>query len=313
MPYQQTSAPDVDQIKRSVSELLGLELRHVALSFESGGYSGGVHRLTAHDASGASYSLLLKRNPANTSYRFFLDVLDPYTLNSPHMFGRIDGGDAPYLVMEYIPHEPPDWGDLGKYQRAIDWLAYKDGVAEQHLEEISQLDYVHPFELGELDERVAVLRSAVAERLDPLLTPRLLATVENHRHRFAEAAVRVVGGPKTVVHNDFQMLNILFASGAKRGRLYVVDWTGPAIGSVCIDLATLIHVAPAELRSRLIQRYLAARPVPDFTAQFAAAQMHVHLSILSWMIDAIRSGQQHAVARTKMRELAAELEHFFAV
>ena len=316
MLYRQTSSPDLDRIQRALAELLAVDLQHVASAFESHGYSGGVHRLDVQDDRGRSYPLLLKAGPAERSYQFFRDVLEPCELNSPQMHGVIDGGDASYLVMQYIPHQPPDWTEPCRYRRAVDWLVHKDRVAEQHRERISQLDYVLPFELGDLNDRIAAIRLAAEERLDPLVTPQLVQAIERNRCRFDEAAVQVHSGPQTLVHNDFQMLNILFASGSRHGQLYVIDWTFPAIGSVFIDLATLVHVAPSGIQRELVQRYLAARPAqdsaaPDLAAPLAAAQMHVHLSILSWMIDALRSGQQHAVARPKMRELVEQLQRYF--
>ena len=321
MLYRQTSSPDWDRIQRALAELLAIDLQHVESAFESHGYSGGVHRLDVQDDRGRSYSLLLKAGSAERSYQFFRDVLDPCELNSPQMYGVIEGGDASYLVMQYIPHQPPDWTDPRKYRRAVDWLAHKDRVAEQQRQRISQLDYVLPFELGDLNDRIAAIRWAVQERLDSLLTPRLVQAIESNRCRFEQAAVQIRSGPQTWVHNDFQMLNILFASGSRQGQLYVIDWTFPAIGSVFIDLATLVHVAPPEIQSELIQRYLAAGPAQDcevvdfagqdFAGPLAAAQMHVHLSILSWMIDALRSGQQHAVARPKMRALVEQLQQYF--
>lgn len=312
MLYQQTSAPDLSRVGPAVAELLSADLRDFEIEFESRGYSGAVHRLTARDGRGESWTLLLKGGPVETNYRFFRDVLAPYRLNSPQMYGVIDGGDASYLVMEYIPHEPPDWRDPSRYQRALEWLVYKDATLAPDLARIARLDYLQPFDLGSFRARTAVLRSAAEEQLDARISAPWVDAIEGNRHRFDEAAANVRSGPQTVVHNDFQMLNILFGSGAKAGQLYVVDWTTPAIGSVCIDLATLVHVAPAELRQGLIERFLAACPVSDFGERFAAAQLHVHLSILTWMIDALRSGQAHAVSRPKLGELVESIEQYFA-
>ncbi len=92
-----------------------------------------------------------------------------------------------------------------------------------------------------------------------------------------------------------------------------MDWTYPAIGTVCIDLATLLHVAPATHRDRLIARYRAQRPVQDFDSIYTAARVHVNLAILEWMSDAIRTGQGHTVERAKLQEAVEQLFDYFSV
>jgi hypothetical protein len=51
--------------------------------------------------------------------------------------------------------------------------------------------------------------------------------------------------------------------------------------------------------------------VPQFGCVFAAARAHVNLSVLAWMIDAMRTGNGHAVFRPKLREAVAQLIAYF--
>jgi hypothetical protein len=108
------------------------------------------------------------------------------------------------------------------------------------------------------------------------------------------------------------MLIVLFGTGAQQGELRVVDWTCPSIGSVFIDLATLVHVAPTDLQGELIERYRVELQQDWCQEAWLAAQAHVHLSILQWMVDALRSGQGHTVCRNKMEELLRSLHQYVA-
>lgn len=311
MLYPNETLPDVDLMRQAVSEMLTIDLQRLQFDFEGRGYSRDVFRVIGQDASGQEYRLLLKGLSDLTPYHLYHDVLVPYELNSPRMFGTFDRGDAHYVLMEYIPHEPPDWVDIDKYRMAIDWLARKDHVAERHWDRIAALPYLEPFDMGTFESRLPAMRRACDDRVDPLICASLLDVLESNRRRFDKAAECIRRGPQTVTHNDFQMLNILFGTGPKRGRMYVIDWTHPALGSVAVDLATLIHVAPPRHRAELIGRYLEARPVPDFDCIFPAAQLHVHLSILNWMIDALRSGLDHAVHRPRLEELIGQVMEYF--
>ena len=311
MQYRLDSTLDVDWASRMISRLLEADVHVRGVAQEPSGYSGGAFRFVVRTESGARTDLLLKRVPDANVFRFHEDVLAPFALNSPRMLGAFhrenENYNEHYVVMEYIPHAEPDWGDFERYRRAVDWLARRDALLERHLDSVASLDYIEPFALPALEPILDRARRAARAGLDPLISDSLVHSLEDANEWIRRAGRWLFHGPQTVTHNDFQMLNILFATGDRAGELYVVDWTYPAIGSVCIDLATIVHVAPPEFRRKLIHRYLAARPVTDFPSIFAAAQAHVHLSILEWMIDAMESGQRHAIHRPKLREI---VEHF---
>lgn len=313
MQYRLQSTLDVPWATRQLSRLLGADLCVRGIELEESGYSGGVYRFIVRPEGQGRIDFVLKRVPDANVFRFYEDVLAPYDLNSPRMLGTFHKGRGRdrehFIVMEYIPHEEPDWADFAKYRRAVDWLAHRDQLLERHLEQIAELDYIEPFALPPFEAMLARTREAVHDRLDPLLTDSLLRALESAGEQYYRADRALRHGPQTVTHNDFQMLNLLFGTEANSGELYVVDWTYPAIGSVCIDLATLVHVSPPELRQKLIHQYLAARSVPDFPSVFSAAQLHVHLSVLQWIIDALQSGQRHAVHRPKLREIVEQLTH----
>lgn len=312
MIYEKSSAPSMRRMATAVGRLLCDEFCDLELMFQGHGYSGKVHRLTVRDSRGLKTDYVVKGVSDDVPYRFYQEILAPWELNSPTMFGVFDGGDSLYLLLEHIPHDQPDWSNPAKYRRTIDWLARKDRIAGQRLASLLARPYLQRFDIGSLERRVEPVREAVRDGIDPLLDARLLRALAHGGAQFRRAARRIRTGPQTVTHNDLQMLNVLFCNDHRRGELFVVDWTQPAVGSVCVDLATLLHVAPAPLRGALRRRYLAHHSdFHDFPETFAAAQMHVHLSMLSWMIDAMRTGHRRAVHRTKLREIVTHLMRYF--
>lgn len=311
MVYQSTSRPSVPQTTEAVAQLLCEEIDDARLQFRGQGYTGKVHQLSVRDRTGRDVEFVVKGVTNDQPLRLYQEVLAPYDLNSPAMYGLFDGGDGLYVLMEYIPHDPPDWRNPTKYRLVIDWLVRKDTITNSHEHDLLERPYIERFDLGDFDARIEPVRQAVCDELDSSIRVRLLSALENGHERFAHAARQVRRGPQVLTHNDLQMLNVLFGAGPRRGELYVVDWTQPAIGTGCIDLATLLMVAPRTIRLELTRRYRAAISIDGFDEIFAAAHMHVSLSMLRWTIDAIRSGHRHAVHRDTLNQLTNTLMHYF--
>jgi aminoglycoside phosphotransferase (APT) family kinase protein len=302
-------------LREPLSELLEFEVRGVESKFKGSGFSGGVFRIDVVDTGGPQRPFILKKVPDSREYDFYRDVLAPYGLDSPEIYGLVESEGHRFLVIEHVPHDDPDWGDPKRYQWAIDWLIRKDRNAGRRLDEIASLSYVRPFEAGHGEERLRPIGEACREGVDRLLDGSFAAVLEANAARVGEWTTLLRRGPQTVTHNDFQLLNVVIGKEEREGELYVIDWTHPSIGSVCIDLATLVQVAPDELQAELIERYRwqAWTDGDDFEEIFEAARGHVNLSILTWMIDALQEGQTEVVWRPKLKRTIAELrEHFSA-
>ena len=309
--YRQKAQLNAEALWEPLSRIIDWEPDEIELGFESSGHSGAVFRVVVSGRSGWSRHLVLKRDPDPNAWRIYRDILRPCELNSPEMLGVCEIADSQWLVMEYVPHEQPDWADPQRYQRAVDWLLHKDAVANRNLAWLGELEYLEPFEAGDPGRRIEAIARSCNVQLDPSLTNMWRELLERRFNKAEEITPLLRQGPQTITHNDYQMFNILFGESPKQEEMFVIDWTYPAIGSVCVDLASLVHVAPRELRSLLVDRYRRAAPFEPFEPIFDAARAHVNLSVLTWMIEAIAEGQSHAVHQSKLREIVSELQEYF--
>ena len=310
--YRQKAQLNAETLREPLSRLLDWDADDIQLGFESSGHSGTVFRVYVTGPAGRSRDLVLKGDPDPNALRIYRDVLRPFGLNSPEVLGALEIGGKQWLVMKYIPHELPDWADPQRYRRAVDWLLRKDAVANRNLAWLGELEYLEPFEAGDPGRRLEAIARSCNVQADPSLTRAWRDLLERRFQRAEEITPLLRQGPQTITHNDYQMLNILFGESPNQEEMFVIDWTYPAIGSVCVDLASLVHVAPRELRPSIVDRYRRAAPFEPFEPIFAAARAQVNLSVLTWMIEAIAEGQSHAVHQGKLREIVSELQEYFS-
>ncbi len=103
--------------------------------------------------------------------------------------------------------------------------------------------------------------------------------------------------PRTLIHGDFRMDNMLFGQAPDHEPLLVVDFQGPLKGSGIQDMGYLMgHSVQSEVRraheKAFIQRYvdgLAARGVQDYG--FDQAFEHYRVAILySWTVAVVIAG-----------------------
>lgn len=308
--YRRKVRLDPDVLRAPLSGLLGWEVRRLTTEYQDGGFSGSVYRLRVEgyspDRAEHRLELILKPERSGHEFAFYRDVLRPLELSFPRIYGVVPWEGRRLLVMEYVPHELLDWNDEHRYRRAVAWLARKDAAIQANLERIAALPYVPPFTAGG-PERLAALRCACSEGLAPFLDHSLATALEEGQASFAHLGVLLRQAPLTLVHNDFQMLNLLFGTEAHRGQLYVIDWTFPMIGSVCLDLAKLLLVAPEALAGELVRRYEDARGHELPEAVLRAARVHVGMSLLEWAARALREGQGHAVYTPQLERIAEEV------
>ncbi|HVZ08700.1 aminoglycoside phosphotransferase family protein [Rhodopila sp.] len=115
----------------------------------------------------------------------------------------------------------------------------------------------------------------------------------------------VAAGPRSLVHRDFFVGNLLFLPDRDGPRrVGIIDFQGAAWGHPAYDLVSLLQDArrdiPADAQARAFARYLAARPELD-AAAFAtaydacAAQRHLRVAC-QWVRLAKRDGRPHYLA-----------------
>lgn len=246
---KQQSIIDMNKIKSNLSEMLDIDIKHVTSELQIEKYSD-IYKIHVEDSNKRMSSFILKDSDP-PDFEFYKDILEPYNLDSPKMYGHIEVDNRTLLVMDYIPHETSDRESEQKYKRAIDWLIKKDSILSKGLNRIGYLPCIRSDIWGP-DQWLDLVHRGVEAKVHPLLTKRFLEKLKN---KFLKIINKLKEGKQTICHNDFHIYNILFGEKKRAAEISVIDWTLPNIGSVCVDLARLIYYAPNPIKSDLLERY----------------------------------------------------------
>jgi thiamine kinase-like enzyme len=297
---KQKSTIDTTKIKDELSKILNMEIWQIASEFQHVRYSD-IYKIKVNNA----YSFILK-DISNTwlDFELYKYILEPYKLDSPKIYGELEIGHNAFIIMEYIPHEPTDWRSEEKYKRAIDWLIKKDSILSENLNKIASFPYIQPFNKT-LVTWLEKIQKGVETKTHPSLTYQFFTDIKNEFH---EVISLLKEGKQTICHNDFQMQNVLFGTGERAGEIYVVDWTLPSIGSVCVDLATLVHYAPDDIKPDLLERYRSRMDFNGFEEVFKGAQVYANLFDFSWMVTALIDGKKETINTDRFNYLLRELQ-----
>jgi aminoglycoside phosphotransferase (APT) family kinase protein len=238
------------QITLQLSRLLGLEITNIRSEYQERGSPGTVLKLSAINKAQEERFFILKMAAGDRDYRFYKHYLEPYNLDSPKQYGYIEPNGQRFLVMDYIRHVPPNWGDGDRYLEAVKWLIKKDLVTSQHLDSIRKLDCLEEMDYYGIEYWLPIFQkwhndSASSQARD------IWSIVSRNQHRIHQYVSDLSQtGAQTVVHGDLQMDNVLFAEAG--GEIFVIDWTEPHLSSVTKDLASLYDNAPIGVKDQLI-------------------------------------------------------------
>ena len=278
--FKQQLTINTNQIKDKISDLLKLNISQVT-EIKATGYSSNVHKIKVYDTNDNVYQFILRGIYDSSELDFYKTVLEPFNLDSPKVYGLIDEDSNLYAVMEYIPHEPTDLEDEHKFRRAIDWLIKKDKILTENLRHISSFPCIKSHIWGPA-RYIDIIHRGAKAKVHPLLNDKCYDIIRSQFHGLEKILQE---GTRTINHNDFQMWNILFGVDEKAGNMYIIDWAAPNIGSVCVDLALLILVAPNHIKSDLVERYRLQIDFMGFDEIFNAAQSYAKLFDLAWLVN----------------------------
>jgi aminoglycoside phosphotransferase (APT) family kinase protein len=245
-----------NQIAKPLSHLFGLEISRVQSEYQERGSPGTVCKVSVFDKYQNESSFILKKESDDRNYRLYKQYLGPYNLNSPKVYGYIELDDQRFLVMDYINHLRPNWGDGNCYLEAVRWLIKKDLVTSQNLDPIRDFECLGKMEFYGIHYWLPELEQWHKESMYNAQAKEVWSMVSANRSRINEYIDDLKqSGTQTVVHGDLQMDNILFGKDKYKNEIFVIDWTEPHISSVTKDLASLYDNAPDSVKGDLIKIY----------------------------------------------------------
>ena len=296
------------QITTVLSQLLGRDITHVQSEPQGSDLPGTVFKVSALDNERNEYPLILKRRSDDRDYRLYKHYLEPFRLNSPRIYGHVEIDGQGFVVMDYIRHVPPNWGDRGCYLEAVRWLINKDLITSRNLSSIRSLDCLGEMKYFGVDYWLPIFERWYKDSKHDNQSEQIWSIVDGNRRRIAEYIDDLnESGPQTVVHGDFGMGNILFGDEEYKNMLYVIDWTEPHIGSVTNDLAHLYDNAPINVKGELITTYREHIDFHRFEDIFGKARVLRDLGYLAWMVEKINEGEREGDYQDELARVAKSL------
>lgn len=160
-------------------------------------------------------------------------------------------------------------------------------MASQILERIVQFTSIRPVSRRVDRWQADVLHRVLEAGIDPRVTSSLIAHIEGRLARWKNC---LSNSRPTILHNDYQMQNILFPTAEGDRALYVIDWSRPRVGSVWMDMAMLLHTAPEEMQDPLVARYRSRVPDAGPAEGLVIARANVDLTVLAVTLTSILQG-----------------------
>ncbi|KKT15136.1 MAG: hypothetical protein UV94_C0003G0067 [Parcubacteria group bacterium GW2011_GWC1_43_30] len=290
--FKEQGTLDRDLLKHQLSSLIGEELTSVTATYEPTGYTGNVYFVDTVSKSGSIYKLVVKRMIDTKEWNLYTDFLKPYNLNSPVHIGKIKLDRHEFLVMERIDSKLKLLDHKVWLKNALNWLIRKDTVCSKDIKKVSKIDPIKQ-NINTGEGWWPIIEKCVSSKLHPLIDKSLYKKLLGQKEVLAEYNEALQSGIQTVVHNDFQKRNTLID---KRGVLFVIDWSNPNIGSICIDLARLIEANHENARD-IRKQYARSINVDHFETLLSMAKFRNTFSIFVWMCKAIIDGQREAVEK----------------
>ena len=254
---------------------------------EGQGFTGQITRLKliydSHE-SDAPYSLIAKfpstdptiRAALNESglyereARFYEEVAPQVELSTPRCFYSTTDGEAGDHVLLLEDLAPARVGDdvAGCSDEDAD-LAIRE-IAKFHAAfwespRLTGLDWIPSFE-----DRVEMMQEGYRRRWDPflakvgdVLTPTLLEIGRRFGDNVAGIMGQLSGPPRTIIHGDYRLDNMIFGTPLTGRPLTVIDWQVSIIGPGVADVAYFVGFSMDPERRRatelgLLRKYHSA-------------------------------------------------------
>ncbi len=295
------------QLVNFFRKLLKKEVLKIKVSFQDKGYSGNVNRIDVITSDNQKLMFILKKDDEYDLIGLYKNVLVPYSLNHPKVFGKISIDSKPFILLQYIPYLKSPWNE-SHYFKAIEWLIKKDNILKNNITLLKGLRFIREKAKNQVNDYIDLINRGAKEKVHPIITTKFASSVNKKTKKYHEQFKLQNNGLLTLSHNDLCENNILFGKGSYKDRLYIIDWTYPSIGSICTDLVELVKNTSKSLRAKLIKLYRSRIDFDEFEITYKATKDLNDLSYLSWVIKGVLNGDLDLDKDNDFKTLAKRVE-----
>lgn len=234
---------------------------------------------------------------------YYRDLAPRTTAGSPKVYASdIDDDQNFFLLMQnvsdYRMGNQVAGASLEECQLCVDFLTKLHASFWNNIEDVDWLPHMSNSEnASNMAMGCEVGWTQLLEIFGEFVPESINARREDYIASISRLQEALDQAPRTLIHGDFRMDNMLFGQQPEHAPLLVVDFQGPLKGNGIHDLAYLLsHSAPPEIRRAneqdLIRRYvdgLAAEGVEDYG--FDKAWQHYRIGVLyAWTVAVVIAG-----------------------
>ncbi len=234
--------------------------------------------------------------------RYFAELNPLTSAHTPHIYlTEMDGDNFVILMADLSAYRV---GDQALGADLADTAAALDELAKLHASfwsDVGALEWVpHIADSYHADNMAALAEVGwpnMCEIFKDYIDPGIAAQGDAFVAAVRELQAAMDTAPITLLHGDFRMENVFFATRDGQAPVAIIDWQGPLLGKGVVDVALLLGQSTrTEVRRdaerELIERYaagLAASGVPDYSAA-EAWQDYELATLYNWVYVAVVAG-----------------------
>lgn len=279
--------PTSNHWSRSISKLLGKSIKSIKIERIKKGFSDKSYRLII-STNGVIETYFLKEIENKSESIFYKKVVFAVGIPTPQLYGVLSLDSKTYMLTEYIESLKTRWNVKQRYFRAIDLLIEKDLLVQINWKKIKQSKFVKSeVSYNRIIQDISRIHEGKKLKIHSSYNKLSRFLISNKFKMRYVQNILSNRGKLTLCHNDFHLNNLIFSKIGK--RVYLIDWKDPNIGSVYIDLATIVNNAPREYQLDLLKYYKSKVQTKAFNYLYPIAEAHDHLGVLSWAVKAAKT------------------------
>lgn len=276
-----------DYLRNSVSELFGERVGYMKIDPIEEGFSNRAYKLSLIRKDEVE-NYFIKEIEDQREYLLYTELICPMGISAPQVYGILRDGIAQFLLMEHVDHVKTRWEDEKAYYDSIDLLIKKDQLARSNWSIIKKSPLVNNgIDYGKIIRNVSKIHEGRNMGIHSSYNSLSDYLQRSEKKLMYMQHMLSSEGTLTMCHNDFHLNNVIFSR--TNGKVYLIDWTKPSVGSVFIDLAKMVNIAPDKYQRNLIEYYEQRLTPEKFNELYPLAEAYDHLGVISWVVDAVKA------------------------